>query len=137
MVLALKFKSVDRCLDPLSILNDYSIRWATRTSLVAQMVKNLPAVQETWVQSLSQEDTLEKKMAIHSSILTWEIPWQRSLAGYSPWGHKESDTTKWLTQGYIELGITGYVDIQFSWHHLLKSLLFIHWSWHPCQKSFD
>ena len=39
------------------------------------MVKNLPAMQETWVQSLDQEDPLEKEMATHSSVLAWEIPW--------------------------------------------------------------
>ena len=44
-------------------------------SLVAQTVKNLPAIQETWVPSLGQEDPLEKEMATHSSILAWEIPW--------------------------------------------------------------
>ena len=44
-------------------------------SLVAQMVKNLPAMQETWVQSLGQEDSLEKEMATHSSILVWGNPW--------------------------------------------------------------
>ena len=44
-------------------------------SLVAQMVKNLPAMWETWVQSLSWEDPLEKGTAIHSSILAWSIPW--------------------------------------------------------------
>ena len=60
------------------------------------MVKNLSAMQETWVQSLSREDPLEKGMATHSSILALEIPWQRSLVGYSPWGHKESDTTEQL-----------------------------------------
>ena len=43
--------------------------------LVAHMVKNLPAIQETWVQSLSQEDPLEKGMATHSSLLAWRIPW--------------------------------------------------------------
>ena len=43
--------------------------------LVAQSVKNLPAMQETWVQSLGQEDLLEKEMATHSWILVWEIPW--------------------------------------------------------------
>ena len=43
-------------------------------SLVAQMVKHLPTMQETWVQSLGQEDALEKEMATHSSILAWEIP---------------------------------------------------------------
>ena len=47
----------------------------TRASLVAQMVKNLPAMQETQVRSLSQEDTLEKGMATHSSILAWRIQW--------------------------------------------------------------
>ena len=44
-------------------------------SLVTQMVKNLPAMQETWVQSLGQKDLLERGMATHSSILTWRIPW--------------------------------------------------------------
>ena len=44
-------------------------------SLVAQTVKHLPAMQETWVRSLGQEDPLEKKMATHSSILAWKIPW--------------------------------------------------------------
>ena len=42
---------------------------------MAQMVKNLPAMQETWVQSLGQEDPLEKETTIHSSIIAWEIPW--------------------------------------------------------------
>ena len=45
------------------------------TSLVAQMVKNLPAMQETWVQSPGWEDLLEKGKATHSSILAWRIPW--------------------------------------------------------------
>ena len=43
--------------------------------LVAQIVKNLPAIQETWVQYLGQEDLLEKEMTNHSSILAWRIPW--------------------------------------------------------------
>ena len=45
------------------------------TSLVAQMVKHQPTIQETWVQSLGQEDLLEEEMATHSSILAWKIPW--------------------------------------------------------------
>ena len=44
-------------------------------SLVAQMVKRLPAMQKTWVRSLGREDALEKEMATHSSILAWKIPW--------------------------------------------------------------
>ena len=46
-----------------------------RTSLVAQMVKRLPTVRETWVRSLGQDDPLEKEMATHSSTLAWKIPW--------------------------------------------------------------
>ena len=49
--------------------------------LVAQTVKNLPAMQETGVQSLGWEDLLEKRMATHSSILTWEIPWTEKPGG--------------------------------------------------------
>ena len=45
------------------------------TSLVAQMVKNLPAMQKIWVQSLGQEESLDKEMATHASILAWRIPW--------------------------------------------------------------
>ena len=65
-------------------------------SLVAQTVKSLPAVQETRVCSLAQEDPLEKEMANNSSILPGKSHGQRSLAGYSPWGRKESDTTQQL-----------------------------------------
>ena len=61
--------------------------WA---SLIAQLVKNLPAVQETEVWSLGREDSLKKAMATHSSILAWRIPWTEEPG--SPWGCKESDT---------------------------------------------
>ena len=57
-----------------------------KASLIAQMVNNLPAVQETWVQSLGQEDPLEKEMATHSSILTWKIPWTEELSGLQSMG---------------------------------------------------
>ena len=53
---------------------------------MAQMVKNLPAVQETWVQSLGQEDPLEKGMATHSSILAWRIPWTKETGGLQSMG---------------------------------------------------
>ena len=55
-------------------------------SLVAQTVKNLPAMQETWVQSLGQEDPLEKGMKTHSSILAWRIPWTEKLSGLQSMG---------------------------------------------------
>ena len=51
---------------------------------VAQMVKNLPAMQETRVQSLGREDPLEKGMAIHSSIFAWRIPWMEKPGGLQP-----------------------------------------------------
>ena len=54
------------------IIKNYKI---SRTSLVAQTVKHLPIMQETWVQSLCWEDPLEKEMATHSSTLAWKIPW--------------------------------------------------------------
>ena len=63
-----------------------------RASRVAQMVKNLPAMQETQVQSPGREDPLEKGMATHSSILAWRIPRTEEPGGYSPWGRRESDT---------------------------------------------
>ena len=63
------------------------------TSLVAQMVKRLPTVWETRVQSLGQEDILEKEKATHSGILAWRIPWTEG-PGRAPWGRKESDTTE-------------------------------------------
>ena len=57
--------------------------------LVAQMVKNPPAMQETQVRSLGWEHPLEKEMATHSSILAWRILWTEEPGGLSPWGHKE------------------------------------------------
>ena len=62
-------------------------------SPVAQLVKNPPAMRETWVCSLGWDDPLEKGTATHSSILAWRMPWTI----YSPWGRKESDTTERLS----------------------------------------
>ena len=61
------------------------------------MIQILSTIGETQVQSLGQEDPLEKGMTAHSSILAWRIPWIDSLAGYSPQGRKGSDTTEQLT----------------------------------------
>ena len=65
------------------------------------MVKNLPEVQKRWVSSLGGENSLKKEMATHSCILAWESHGQRSLEGYSPWGHKESDTTEKLSNNFM------------------------------------
>ena len=62
---------------------------------MAQQLKRLPAMQETQVPSLGQEDLLEQGMATHSSIVTWGIPWTEEPGRlYSPWGRKDSDTTE-------------------------------------------
>ena len=61
------------------------MQWSL-ASLVAQMVKNLPAVEETQVQSLGREDALEKGMATHSSILAWRIPWTDEPGGLQSMG---------------------------------------------------
>ena len=62
--------------------------------LVAWMVKNLPAMQETWAQSLGKEDLLEKKKAPAPVFLPGEFHAQKSLVGYRPMGGKQSDTTE-------------------------------------------
>ena len=57
------------------------------------VVKKLPAMQETWVQSLGQEDPQEQEVAIHSSILAWEIPWTEEPGGLQSMGSQELDMT--------------------------------------------
>ena len=58
-----------------------SLKLYFKASLVAQTIKNLPAMQKTQIRSLGQEDPLEKGMATHSSILAWEIPWTEEPGG--------------------------------------------------------
>ena len=62
-------------------------------SLIAQSVQNLPAVQETQVRFLGQEDPLEKEMAIHSNIFAWRIPWTEEPGRLQSLGSQELDTT--------------------------------------------
>ena len=57
-----------------------------QASLMAQMAKNLPAMQETWVQSPGREDPLEKEMATHSNTLAWKIPWTEEPGGLQSMG---------------------------------------------------
>ena len=63
---------------------------------MVQRLKHLPAMWETWVRSLAREDTLEKEMATHSSILAWRNPWTEELGGLQSTGSKESETTEQL-----------------------------------------
>ena len=72
---------------------------------MAQMVKNLPAMRETRVQSLGWEDSPGEGNGNHSSILAWRIRWTEELAGYSPQGQKELDMTEQLTLS-LSLGLS-------------------------------
>ena len=77
---------------PVSISSVRGILWARIASLVAQTVKNLPAMQETWVRSLGGEDPLETGMATHSSILAWRIPWTEEPGGLQSIGSHRGKT---------------------------------------------
>ena len=102
-------------------------------SMRAQMVKNLPAMQETRVWSLGQEDPLGKEMATHPIFLPGEFHEQRSLVGHSLWGHKELDTTEWLNW----LNWDGCLDLSklFLWE-VKSDLLTLNVSWSLLQKNF-
>ena len=87
------------------------------TSLVAQTVKHLPTMWETWVQSLGQEGLLEKEMQPTSGFLPGKSHGQRSLIGYSPWVCKESDTTERLHITCCKaLGFIYYIYVVHSGH---------------------
>ena len=87
---------------------------------MVQRLKRLPAMWETWVRSLGQEDPLEKEMATHSSILAWRIPWMEELGGLQSTGCKESD----MTERLHFLSVYFYVSfLSFTWKfipHLKK-----------------
>ena len=81
-------------------------------SLIAQSVKNPPAMQETWVQSLGREDPLEKEMATHSSILAWKIAWTEEPGRLQSMRSQESDTTERLNHHHIHIYIYIYIYIE-------------------------
>ena len=77
------------------LLNVFGKSFFQGASLVAQRAKNLPAMQETQVRSMGQEDPLEKGMATYPSILAWKIPWtEEASESYGSWGCKESQTAE-------------------------------------------
>ena len=75
-----------------------STKVTATASLVAQLVKNPPAMQETWVPSLGREDPLEKGMATHSSLLAWRIPWTEEPGGLQFRSLTEGHLQLWATQ---------------------------------------
>ena len=99
--------------------NRYQRPW---DSLVAQTVKYPPVMWETWLQSLSWEDSLEEGMATHSNILAWRISMDKGVwMGYSPWGCKESDMTERLSMHprlyHIHLIWSSVHLYDLSWRH--------------------
>ena len=90
---------------------------------MAQLVKNPPAMQETWVRSLGWEDPLEKGKATHSSILAWRILWTVYMDLYSPWGCKESDMTEGLSLSKI------LVAVEILVAQMVKHLLTMQETW--------
>ena len=108
----------------------YPLLW---DSLVAQIVKSLPAMQETWVQSLGWEDPLEKKMATHSSILAWEIPWMEEPGWLQSMGSQRV-RHDWTTSLLDDL-CTPYFEKQWSIGYLLSQML---WDlFYDCIMHFD
>ena len=87
------------------------------------MVKRLPTMRETRVQSLGQEDLLEKEMATHSSTLAWRIPWTEEPGSYSPWGHKESDMTE---RPRVRLLATPWTAAHQAVHNLIRIYISIY-----------
>ena len=106
-----------------------------RASLVAQSVKNLPAVQETWVRSLGWEDPLEKEMAIHSSIFAWKISWKEEPGGLQSMGSQRVGHN-WATNTYLSIKsavIPETVDcIDMTEDYIIWILLFI-WTDSKCK----
>ena len=108
------------------MLESHSLCNWLKTSLVAQMVKNLPAMQETWVQSLGWEDPLEKGVAIHSSILAWRISWTEETGGAAAHEVAKSRTqVKQLSRHTRTLITTVYISLlltqlphQVSWEKI-------------------
>ena len=85
-------------------------------SLMVQMVKNQPIMQETWVQSLGWDDPLEKGMATHYSIFDRKIPRTEEPGSYSSWGCQESDTTEWLTLSLLAVLIPACAPSSLAFH---------------------
>ena len=95
-------------------VNALASQWLLWASLVAQMVKNLPAIREIWVWSLGQEDPLVKGMATHSSILSWRIPWTEEPGGL------QSLVLQRVGQDWVRFG-QDWVTNTFTFHLVLTS----------------
>ena len=96
---------------------------------MAQIAKNLPAIQETQVQSLGWDNPLEKEMATHSSILAWDIPWTEEPGGLQSRESQESDTTERLHFHFVSRPwLLKLMSIRV---HMLKSVFSCSWDKYP------
>ena len=93
--------SLNLALGPLPLVLYFCHLPGSLAPLVAQMVKNLPAIQETWGRPLGREDLQEKERATNSSIFAWRIPWTEEPGRLSSMGRKESDMTEQLTHCFF------------------------------------
>ena len=105
-------------------LDRMKLMWEVRASFVglpgcSQTVKNVPAMQETWVQSLGQEDPLEKGMVTHSSILAWRIPWTEKSGGLQAMGSQRVKDD-WATNAFTSLlrAMRSYLLFWMQWRGL-------------------
>ena len=83
---------------------------------MSQTIKNLPTVQETWVQSLDREDPLEKEMATHFTVLTWKIPWTEKP------GRLQSIGSQWVRHNWATKRTHTFSSVQFSYSVMFDSL---------------
>ena len=124
------FRHITGCLRDICVNLVYLLILSTLAplaSLVAQRIKHLPAMWETWVQSLGQEDPLEKEMAIHSSILAWRIPWTE-MPGRLQSTRSQRVKHNWATNIWLSLHLWWKrrskkfrIFIHFPWVHLCPS----------------
>ena len=96
--------------------SEFGLGWA---SLIAQTVKNSPAMLETWVWSLGQEDPLEKEMATHSSMLVWRIPWTEEPGGLQSMGSQRVGHDWATSLHFTSIGASGTLGV----HKILSSSL--------------
>ena len=92
-------------------------------NLVAQRIKRLPAMQETWVRSLGWEDPLEKEMATHPSVLAWRIPWTEEPGGLQSMGLQRvgHDWATSLTHSLKEIEVCSKLDLVRTWAHIMTA----------------
>ena len=106
----------------------FFLNWSTVD--LAQLVKNLPAMQETWVWLLDQEDPLEKEMATHSSILAWRRPWTEEPGRLQPMGHNSWKPLSDFHTVDLQCCVSFRCTAKWIYHYpLISSVIYHYRSW--------